>query len=64
MDLLEGWLGSYVHQALTKALQWKIRTSQSSQPVENVLFEDDGSNLRVKSTKRAFVQFTKVRVLS
>jgi len=64
MDLLEGWIGPYVHQALTQALQWKVRSSQSLHPVEDPRFEDDGSNLRVKCIKKGVVQFAKVRALS
>ena len=64
MDLLEGWLGQYVHRALTEALSWKIQASQTSQVVENARFEDDGSNLRVKSAERFLVQITKACKLS
>ena len=64
MDLLEGWLGQYVHQALTEALSWKIQASQTSPAVENARFEDDGSNLRVKSAEKFLVQIIKVCKLS
>ena len=63
MDLLEGWLGQYVHQALTEALRWKIQASQRPEPVEHPRFEDDGSNLRVKSMGKFLVQITKVCTL-
>lgn len=52
MDVLEGWIGPYVHQALTSALQWKVQSSQSLQPEENPVYEDDGSNLRAKCIKK------------
>lgn len=60
MDLLQPWIGEYVHQVLQEAHQWKIRTLQSSQPAADDTYHDDGSNLRVKSNKKAFVQFAKV----
>lgn len=60
MDLLQPWIGPYVHQVLTEAQQWKVQSLQGSQPVATDIYEDDGSNLRVKSDKKAFVQFTKV----
>lgn len=60
MDLLEGWLRQHVHQALTEALRWKIDASKSFTLLENARFEDEGSNLRIKSTEKFLVQITKV----
>ena len=51
-----------MYQALTEALKWK---AQGSPPTdhdgEEFTFEDDGNSLRVRSSKREFVQISKVR---
>ncbi|KAL8827796.1 MAG: hypothetical protein Q9191_002971 [Dirinaria sp. TL-2023a] len=55
MDALQPWIAPYVHKVLTQAQHWSL---QGSQP--NVRYEDDGSNLRVKSEEKAIVQFVKI----
>ena len=60
MDLLQPWIGPYVHQVLTEAQEWKVQSLQGSQPVATDIYEDDGSNLRVKSNRKGLVQFAKV----
>lgn len=60
MDLLEGWIGLYVHQALTSALQRKIQFSRSLRPNLDPIFQDDERNLRVQCTKKSVVQFIKI----
>lgn len=61
MDILKGWIGPRVYQALTEALKWK---AQGSPPTEHdgqeFKFEDDGNSLRVRSSKREYVQISKV----
>ena len=65
MDLLRPWIGPYVHQVLTEAQQWKAQNLQGSKLAASGRYEDDGSNLRVKSRvksdEEAVVQFTKVK---
>ncbi|KAG7005665.1 hypothetical protein G7Y79_00018g044720 [Physcia stellaris] len=61
MDLLREWIGPRVYQALTEALKWK---AQGSPPADHIgqefTFEDDGNSLRVRSSKREFVQISKI----
>lgn len=58
MDMLRPWIAPYVHKVLTQAQQWSL---QGSQLKARESYEDDGSNLRVKSEEKAYVQFTKVK---
>ena len=64
MDLLRGWIGPRVHQALTAALDWKTQGSPATKDAQEVEFEDDGNSLRVRSSKKEFVQICKVCMLS
>ena len=60
MELLRGWIGPRVHQALTEALDWKTQGSPATKDGQDVNFEDDGNSLRVRSSKKEFVQISKV----
>ena len=64
MDLLRGWIGPRVHQALTEALDWKRQGSSATNDAQQVKFEDDGNSLRVRSSKKEYVQICKVCMLS
>ena len=67
MDLLKDWLGPTIERELGEVLEWRDNESNRHQSIGKVgaiTFEDDGSNLRVKSTKREVVQISKVWVLS
>ena len=63
MDLLKGWIGPRVHQALTEALEWKEQGSPSAEDGQEGKFEDDGNSLRVKSSRKEYVQICKVYFL-
>ena len=61
MDLLKDWLAPTIQNELSQALQWKERGS--GQELSSRLgagYSDDGSNLRVKSSKNGVVQISKV----
>lgn len=60
MDLLKEWLGSTVARELNAALQWRERTPTQVRLSDNGQYEDDGSNLRAKSSKPGVVQIMKV----
>ena len=63
--LLDEWIGKTVEQELGEAIRWRQDTANSSLNVGNVgdlAIEDDGSNLRLRSSKRRIVQIIKVRV--
>lgn len=60
MDLLKGWIGPRVHQALSEALEWKAQGSPATKDGQEAKFEDDGNSLRVKSSKKEYVQISKV----
>lgn len=60
MDLLKVWLDSTVARELNAAVQWRERTPTHIRLSENGQYEDDGSNLRVKSSKPGVVQIMKV----
>ena len=63
--LLDEWIGKTVEQELGEAIQWRQDTANSSLNVGKVgdlTIEDDGSNLRLKSSKRRIVQIIKVGV--
>ena len=64
MELLRSWIGPRVHQALTEVLDWKTQGSPVTKEGQEVKFEDDGSSLRVRSSKKEFVQISKVCMLS
>ena len=61
--LLDEWIGKTVEQELGEAIRWREDTANSSLNVGKVgdlTIEDDGSNLRLKSSKRRIVQIIKV----
>ncbi|MCJ1467164.1 hypothetical protein MMC07_005786 [Pseudocyphellaria aurata] len=60
MDLLKVWLDPMVARELNAAVQWRERTPIHIRLSENGLYEDDGSNLRAKSSKPGVVQITKL----
>lgn len=60
MDLLEDWIGSRVQRALTEALDWKSQGSPAGQHGKEFSFENDGNSIRAKSSKKEYVQITKV----
>ncbi len=61
MDLMKNWLGPTVEQHLEGALQWKKRGSPTARSSDEVLYEDDGSNLRVWVEKVGHLQILEVR---
>lgn len=63
--LLDEWIGKTVEQELGEALRWRQDTANFSLNVGQVgdlTIEDDGSNLRLKSSKPRIVQIIKVAV--
>lgn len=64
MDILSNWLAPTIIRELGAVLKWKGGTSNVSQSLDNVIYEDDGSNLRVKfspsNPRPGVVQITKV----
>ena len=63
--LLDEWIGKTVEQDLGEAIRWRQDTANSSLSVGKVgdlAIEDDGSVLRLKSSKRRIVQIIKVGV--
>lgn len=63
--LLDEWIGRTVEQELGEALRWRQDTANSSIHVGKIgdlAIEDDGSNLRLKSSKPKIVQIIKVAV--
>ncbi|KAL8794360.1 MAG: hypothetical protein Q9195_003058 [Heterodermia aff. obscurata] len=64
MELLKGWIGPRIHQALTEVLDWKTQGSAATNDGRRVEFEDDGNSLRVKSSKPEYVQISKIEGFS
>ena len=61
MDLLKDWLAPTIQHELFQALQWKEGGPNLQQLVEEKAgYSDDGSNLRVQSSKNGVVQISKV----
>ena len=63
--LLDEWIGKTVEQELGEAIRWRQDTINSSLNVGKVgdlTIRDDGSNLRLKSSKLRIVQIIKVAV--
>ena len=63
--LLDEWIGKTVEQELGEAIRWRQDTANSFLNVGKVgdlAIEDDGSNLRLKSSKRRIVQIIKVGI--
>ncbi|KAL2038362.1 hypothetical protein N7G274_009011 [Stereocaulon virgatum] len=62
MDLLHEWIGKTIEQELGQAIQWRdddANRSMTTGKVGDLVFDDDGSNLRVKSPKPRIVQLIK-----
>lgn len=67
MDLLKDWLGTTIEEELGKVLRWKQTKADgvnSPGQSENLPYRDDGSNLRVTSSKTGVVQIIKVPSIS
>ena len=65
MDLLHDWLAPTIENELAAALKWKEKETSRQQTVRDtgsLVYKDDGSNLRVTSTKDGVVQIIKVRI--
>lgn len=64
MDLLREWLGPTVEQQLGEVLEWRSKSeanrSQLAGKIGHITFDDDGSNLRIRSAKKPVVQIIKV----
>lgn len=60
MNLLKDWLAPTIQHELSQALQWKEGGPDAAQLVGDVGYSDDGSNLRVHSSKNGVVQISKV----
>ena len=67
-DLLHEWLGDCIEREVGAVLEWRslsdLHRSNQSGTVGNLEYQDDGSNLRVKSPKPQVVQMAKVRMNS
>jgi hypothetical protein len=66
MDLLHEWIGKTIEQELGQAIQWRdddANRSLTTGKFGDLVIEDDGSNLRVKSPKPRIVQLIKVALL-
>ena len=65
MDLLQDWLAPTIQRELSQALQWKEDGPNAPQLAAGEAgYSDDGSNLRVQSSKKGVVQISKVRLTS
>lgn len=58
--LLKSWVESIVQSELEKGLEWLKQKTAKSFIIDSSLFEDDGSNLRIKVTRAENVQIVKV----
>lgn len=58
MDVLEEWLGSTIERELKPIIQSKLQGGSGFSG--EVRCQDDGSNLRVKSSTKGVVQIAKV----
>ena len=65
-DLLHEWLGECVEREVGAVLEWRslndVNRSNQNGKVRDLEYQDDGSNLRVKSPKPRVVQMAKVRI--
>ena len=62
-DLLHEWIGRTVERELGEGLRWRennANRSLSKGVIGDLAIEDDGSNLRLKSSKPRIVQIIKV----
>ena len=65
--LLDEWIGKTVEHDLGEALRWRqdaVNSSLNVGRIGELAIEDDGSNLRLKSSKRRIVQIIKVAFLT
>lgn len=60
MDLMRDWLGPTIEQQLGRVLHCIEQGSAGSPSSEKVPYEDDGSNMRVRSKKVGYLQILKV----
>lgn len=64
MELLKEWLGKTIEQELGEVLEWRSKSdenrSQLTGQVGNLTFDEDGSNLRIRSARPRVVQICKV----
>ena len=60
MKLLKNWIDSRVHQAFIETFDRKTQNSSTTKNEQNVNFENDDNNFRVKSFKKKFVQISKI----
>ena len=63
MELLTNWIGPRISQALADALEWKLRNASAAADGD-AKFLDDGSSIRIKSSKKEFAQIIKVGSLN
>ena len=65
-DLLHEWLGECIEREVGAVLEWRSENernrSDQSGKVGDLEYQDDGSNLRVKSAKPQVVQMAKVGI--
>ena len=59
MELLSDWIGPRTSQALADALEWKLRDAVVAADGDAKIV-DDGNTIRIKSSKKEFVQIIKV----
>ena len=59
MDLLKNWLSSTVEQELVTVLE-KAKAFGDLNTAQGIPYEDDGSNIRVTSSKTGIIQIIKV----
>ena len=64
MKLLKDWIDSRIHQTLIETLDRKTQSSSTTKNEQNVNFENDDNNFRVKSFKKKFVQINKIYMSS
>lgn len=60
MDHMKDWLGPTIEQQLERVLRWKEQDPAGFSRSENVAYEDDGSNLRMRLKKVGRLQILKV----
>lgn len=64
MDILNEWMGKTIEQELGEVLEWRNKSdenrSQVTGTVRDLTFDDDGSNLRIRSARPRIVQIIKV----
>lgn len=63
MDIMRDWLGPTIEHQLERVLRWKEQGSAGFPTSEQVAYEDDGSNLRVRLKKVGSLQIVKVSAI-